>query len=220
MTTVQKQRQLQLLGYYKGNIDGLWGKQSEAATREFQAAHGLVVDGKFGAKTETKTMQLIIDIQRMVGAKVDGLAGSETITKYNAYMNAKKETATDNGDWWNEIKYFDRSEFKCKCGKYCNGFPVEPDKRLVKLLDNVRAHFGKPTTINSGIRCKQHNANEGGAAQSQHLYGTAADIRVDDVAPKAVYAYLETLLPNTGGVGLYDWGCHVDVRTEKARWNG
>ena len=57
-------------------------------------------------------------------------------------------------------------------------------------------------------------------SNSQHLYGIAADISVPGVAPKTVAAYLETLLPNTGGIGIYSWGVHVDVRKTKSRWNG
>jgi uncharacterized protein YcbK (DUF882 family) len=220
MTIIQKQKQLQFLGYYKGKIDGIWGAQSEAATKAFQQANGLTVDGKFGAKTEAKTMQLVIDIQRAIGANVDGLVGSETIAKYNAYKNEKKEIAPDNSDFWSGIKHFNRSEFACKCGRYCNGFPVEPDRELVKLLDQIRAHYGKPARVNSGIRCKTHNKNVGGASNSQHLYGTAADLYIEGVSPSNLYSYVQTLIPNTGGIGLYSWGCHIDVRATKARWNG
>lgn len=225
MTNTQKQRQLQFLGYYTGKIDGLWGNQSVAATRAFQQANGLVVDGKFGPKTEEKTMQLVIDIQRKIGANVDGLVGSETIAKYNEWKKANASSgasASASSDWWDDIKYFDRNEFKCKCGRYCNGFPVEPDQALVKLLDTVRAHYGRPFTPNSAIRCTKHNRAVGGASNSQHLYGTAADIPASSlgVTPKQLAAYLETLLPNTGGIGIYSWGCHVDTRKTKSRWNG
>lgn len=220
MTNAQKQRQLQFLGFYAGKIDGLWGAQSVAATRAFQQANGLVVDGKFGAKTEAKTMQLVIDIQRQIGANVDGLVGAETIAKYNAWKKTHSAPITNSGDWWGEIKYFKRDEFRCKCGRYCNGFPVEPDKDLVKLLDTVRAHYGRPFTPNSAIRCTKHNRAVGGASNSQHLYGTAADIPAAalGVTPKQLAAYLETLLPNTGGIGVYSWGCHVDTRKQKSRW--
>lgn len=36
MTTKQKQRQLYYLGYYGGEIDGIWGAGSKAATVSFQ----------------------------------------------------------------------------------------------------------------------------------------------------------------------------------------
>lgn len=226
MTIVQKQRQLQFLGYYNGKIDGLWGVKSVAATREFQKANGLEVDGKFGAKTATKTMQLVMDIQKTVGANIDGLVGSETYTKYNAWKEkqATSDKASDktSGDFWSDIKYFQRSEFACKCGgKYCNGFPVEPDEALVRMLDKVRTKRGKPMHINSGIRCKQHNANtEGSSKTSKHMDGNAADVRITGVTPYALAKDFEELMPNTGGIGVYSWGVHVDTRPNKTRWNG
>lgn len=252
MTNAQKQRQLQFLGYYKGKIDGVWGYQSKSATKRFQAENDLKDDGIFGELTEKKSIEIIVAIQLAVGAVVDGVAGSETMAKTKAWQKKNSLTAdgiagaktrakifgnaTDTpktqlnkenttGDWWSEIKYFKRDEFRCKCGgKYCNGFPVEPDKALVKLLDTVREHYGRPFTPNSAIRCKKYNAlpRIGGASNSQHLYGTAADVPASalGVTPKQLYNYLETLLPNTGGIGLYSWGCHVDTRKTKARWNG
>lgn len=248
MTNTQKQRQLQFLGYYKGRIDGVWGYQSQAATKRFQAENGLEDDGIFGELTEKKSIEIVVAIQKTIGAAVDGIAGSETMAKLRTYQKkngltadgiageitrakifgtgnqttsnkvSNKETPTNGGDWWSEIKYFKRDEFKCKCGgKYCNGFPVEPDRDLVELLDVVREEEGA-FTPNSAIRCKKHNANVGGAAGSQHLDGNAADVPSKN--PKRLYALLERLLPNTGGIGLYSWGCHVDTRKAKARWQG
>lgn len=196
MTTKQKQHLLAYLGYYVGNIDGDWGQLSETATRAFQKDYGIEADGIAGNETEKALKHAVT---------------------YG--MPAKKTEA--GGDWWDDIKYFTRAEFKCTCGgKYCNGFPVEPDKKLVQILDKVRAKYGKAFTPNSAIRCTKRNAEVGGVSNSQHLYGIAADISVPGVAPKTVAAYLETLLPNTGGIGIYSWGVHVDTRKTKSRWNG
>ena len=40
------------------------------------------------------------------------------------------------------------------------------------------------------------------------------------VAPKTVAAYAEKLMPNTGGIGIYSWGVHIDTRKIKSRWKG
>jgi hypothetical protein len=198
MTIKQKQCLLCYLGYYVGNIDGIWGQMSKVATQAFQKDFG--------------------------GLPTNGVADDATVKAMKhavSYgMPAKKQESVVSKDFWGGIKYFKRSEFKCKCGKHCNGFPVEPDEKLVKLLEDIRKHFGVPVTVNSGIRCKTHNANVGGARASQHLYGTAADIAVKGVHPTLVAAYVETLLPGTGGIGIYSWGVHVDVRKTKSRWNG
>ena len=94
------------------------------------------------------------------------------------------------------------------------------DPELVTMLQLIRNHFGKAVTINSGYRTPSHNKSVGGAAQSQHLYGTAADIVVKGVKPKDVAAYADKLMPKTGGIGIYSWGVHVDTRAAKSRWNG
>lgn len=47
----QVQQKLKNLGYYKGAIDGIFGKQTIAAVKNFQRDYGLVVDGIVGKKT-------------------------------------------------------------------------------------------------------------------------------------------------------------------------
>ena len=100
----------------------------------------------------------------------------------------------------------------------------EPEKIL---LERIREHFGKPVTITSAYRTPANNAKAGGAKFSQHLYGRAADIRVQGVSVEDVAAYAESLMPDRGGVGRYPvkagratgW-VHVDTRADKARWRG
>jgi uncharacterized protein YcbK (DUF882 family) len=54
--------------------------------------------------------------------------------------------------------------------------------KLTALIDNIldplREAYGKPITISSGYRCGALNAKVGGASNSQHLSGEAADITV------------------------------------------
>lgn len=107
-------------------------------------------------------------------------------------------------------------EFACSDGSD----PIFVDPRLVQVLQSIRTHFGKPVTIHSAYRTTAKNKAVGGAVYSQHLYGTAADISVSGVSPKTVAAYAETLLPNTGGIGIYKTFTHVDVRENKSRWQG
>lgn len=155
--------------------------------------------------------------------KIDGIWGSNSQKALDAACKkygAEGPVPADQ-NWWKDVKYFKREEFRCKCGgKYCNGFPVEPDRDMVMTLDKMRAQIGYPLIVNSGIRCKKHNAAVGGASASQHLYGTAADISCSASTPSKLKKLAEKLLPNSGGIGLYSWGIHVDSRNAKARWNG
>ena len=85
----------------------------------------------------------------------------------------------------------------------------------------------KRSNIRGILKLTAHNAKAGGAKFSQHLYGRAADIRVQDVSVEDVAAYAESLMPDWGGVGRYPakagraagW-VHVDTRADKARWRG
>lgn len=107
-------------------------------------------------------------------------------------------------------------EFKCNDGS--DVILIAPE--LVTVLQKIRTHFARPITITSAYRTPAHNKREGGETYSQHLYGTAADIVVTGVSPAKVAAYAETLLLNSGGIGIYKGFTHIDVRSKKSRWNG
>ena len=127
----------------------------------------------------------------------------------NAYSKAQNgnEKLTAN---------FKVKEFACKDGSD----PIFIAPELVEILQKIRTHFGKSVTINSGFRTATYNKKIGGATYSQHLYGKASDIVVNGVKPKEVAKYVETLMPNKGGIGIYSTFVHVDVRETKSRWNG
>ncbi|MCQ2329146.1 MAG: D-Ala-D-Ala carboxypeptidase family metallohydrolase [Paludibacteraceae bacterium] len=80
------------------------------------------------------------------------------------------------------MKHFKFEEFRCRC---CGGLPPLVRANIEALVDNVldpaRQAFGGPVSVNSGYRCPRHNAEVGGAANSQHIKGEAADIRCDDI---------------------------------------
>ena len=135
--------------------------------------------------------------------------GDKPMVEINAYSKAKdggKKLSTN----------FKVKEFACKDGS--DAVLVAP--RLVMVLQSIRSHFGAAVTINSGYRTPQYNAKVGGVAHSQHCYGTAADIVVRGKTPAQVAAYARQLMPDWGGVGVYDSFCHIDVRETKADWNG
>ena len=176
MTLEQKQCLLRYLDCYKGSIDGIWGEKSKAATAKFQSLYmgPEDVDSDFGPKTEARILEVIA-------------TGEEP----------KENILPEAANYWKDIRYWTREEFRCRCGEYhapyCNGFPVEPDRALVELADNVRAHFGRPAHRTSGIRCQRHNADSGGVANSKHLSGKALDFWVDGVSGARVLAYVLTL---------------------------
>ena len=111
---------------------------------------------------------------------------------------------------------FTVNEFRCKD----NSDVIFIAQALVDILQAIRNHYGKAVHINSAYRTPTYNKKVGGATYSQHLYGTAADIRINGVKPKDLAAYIETLMPNYGGIGIYPTFVHVDIRKTKSRWNG
>ena len=61
------------------------------------------------------------------------------------------------------------------------------------VLQPLRDKLGKPIIINSGYRCRQLNSHPKikGAANSNHLYGFAADIRVSGMPPRQLWQYVK-----------------------------
>ena len=61
-----------------------------------------------------------------------------------------------------------------------NGAPKEAEENLRSLveqvLDPLREQYGKPIRVTSGYRCPKLNNLVGGAPNSQHMRGEAADI--------------------------------------------
>ena len=112
-------------------------------------------------------------------------------------------------------KNFKVSEFKCNDGSDT----VLISDKLVDLLQNIRDHFGVAVTINSAYRTESYNKKIGGATKSQHVNGTAADIVVKGATPLEVAQYVEHIMPDSGGIGVYQSFTHVDVRTSRSRWD-
>ena len=109
---------------------------------------------------------------------------------------------------------FKSTEFDCHGSGCCSSTKV--DEKLVEYLQKIRDHFGKSVNINSGYRCKTHNAAVGGASASNHMEGKAADIKISGVTPLEVAQYAEHI--GMLGIGVYSWGVHVDTRTSKYFW--
>lgn len=178
-------------------VDGIWGKQSEAATRNLQHGLGIEEDGVFGDGTRDAAFDRMTSGEPLEADVTDVNVGSKT------------------GTFWDEIEYFSREEFRCQCGgKYCNGFHVEPQEKMVRTVDEIRRRLGAPISIvdagGSGVRCPQHNANVGGVANSLHLTGNAADLH-SSRSPEEMAQVAEEVMGATGEIGIYSWGIHVGI---------
>lgn len=84
---------------------------------------------------------------------------------------------------------------------------VHVDRGLVDRLELLRARVGRPLRIVSGFRSVSTNREVGGAVDSQHLYGRAADL-----VPGVVRVADAAWCGFTGIGHCKGWVVHVDVR--------
>ena len=83
------------------------------------------------------------------------------------------------------MKYFTMNELTASATAKRLGIPNVPTWReaenlrllVENVLDPLREAWGHPIIVTSGFRCKLLNEMVGGAANSQHTTGMAADIR-------------------------------------------
>lgn len=110
--------------------------------------------------------------------------------------------------------HFEASELWCH---HCHQVAVR--RELLVGLENLRRAWGRPIVLSSAYRCPAHNAAVGGAKQSMHVLGAAADIEI-----------LRTKIPMSVAEGAYQFSgigtrlqgqlaSHVDVRHLMGRAN-
>ena len=119
-------------------------------------------------------------------------------------------------------KNFSGDEFDSKDGSKMPPEVLDNIKELAETLQTIRKFIRKPITINSGYRSPEHNKAIGGAKNSQHVLGKAADIVVQDYTPEQVADFIEGLINygviKDGGLGRYKTFTHFDIRKNRARW--
>lgn len=153
----------------------------------------IVIDGVMGPQTEAA----VRDFQRGFGfwnLAVDGIPGPKT-------AEAILKSQTPEGG--QATAHFAFKEFASKG----NGW-IRLHRNLVRGLEAYRRLVGGPVYVISGYRDPDHNRRVGGASRSQHLYGSAADVR-----PRVPWKAVRDLHV-FGGIGISSNGNarHVDVR--------
>jgi uncharacterized protein YcbK (DUF882 family) len=136
-------------------------------------------------------------------------------------------------DWFDSqgFKHFGAAEFESYFAARRSGVKnSQPPRKLwknilptLRIIDDLRASFGKPCRILSSYRSPDYNRAVGGATHSQHLEFNALDIVFDDVSPRQVYERLlewRKVGKFTGGLGLYPSSgfVHIDTRGSNATW--
>ena len=113
--------------------------------------------------------------------------------------------------------------------KITNNFKVsefKSDSKIVLIhhtlpiaLQMIREKVGKAINITNAYRTEIHNKRVGGASNSYHLYGMAADIWVRGITPVELAKVIDSMFPTTYGVIAYPKKgfVHFDVRAKKYR---
>ena len=150
---------------------------------------------------------------------IDGIWGTQSQQAEARFREAYGTAAdlrdvicrAEDSDWWQEIQYFDKAEFACKCGSYCDGYPAEMDRTLVQTADRLRKHFGAPVLVSSGLRCSRHNTAVGGVSNSRHLSGKAMDFCVAGKTAAAVLEFVQQQPQIRYAYGIDGNYVHMDV---------
>jgi uncharacterized protein YcbK (DUF882 family) len=122
--------------------------------------------------------------------------------------------------------HFSWSELSCRCG--CDAPPKVRDRalELAQQLEIIRAEVRGPVQLISGYRCEARNRKVGGAPNSRHLWGDAADIQVQGFGGRDLRELAERLIKQgklrDGGLGTYankPLTLHYDLRGVPGRWH-
>lgn len=129
----------------------------------------LGIDGSFGPHTK----QAVTRFQSAYGLGADGVAGTNTYNKIYSLQSSD-----------NTPIHFEYSEFLSSCdpNNFCGGKVAcdtakENARRTMWKLEAMRHAMGDaPINISSGFRSVGCNSSVGGATNSRHMYGDAADL--------------------------------------------
>lgn len=191
------QTMLKAVGFYKGELDGLYGTQTQQAWERFKRQENL------------DNLESI---------------GPFSYARLLSEVTAKKEKLFF--DWHNTdcqvSQYF--TVFDVTKGDP-RRIPSDPQiqqniLRLAKELDRVRESWGGPIAVTSWYRPSAVNKAIGGTSQSQHLTGKAADVypmngelfKFQDWLDKV--AWKDKAL----GYGAKKGFVHLDLRPGRIRW--
>ena len=117
-------------------------------------------------------------------------------------------------------RWLEDRAFWCRCGLTTCPAPRQPAEALLAKLDLLHFILQRPVTILHGCRCPSAHALVGGAPDSGHLDGTAADLAVG--SPKERWHLLSAIFgsdpPMFSQVGLGVGLLHVGVAPGKSAW--
>ncbi|MEH0818578.1 MULTISPECIES: D-Ala-D-Ala carboxypeptidase family metallohydrolase [unclassified Micromonospora] len=186
-------------------------RQLQIRVAGWAGAGGIVrVDGRYGPETAAAVKRF----QTAYGLRSDGIAGPQTFSKLYQLQDNDCTPA-----------HFSYSELDNGCGRGgWSGGPLSANQtranalRTMWKLEALRRGLGdQPIYVSSGFRSTACNNQVGGASDSQHLYGNAADV----TSRTRSLCELARAARNHGFSGIlgpgypnHDTHVHVDSRRE------
>ena len=162
-----------------------------------------LVDGEVGPGTKAAIYDLADDLGMIPEERNLTTADEKRVLVFSLAEDGQKQIS----------EHFKVREFACQDGSDTVFIhPVLPE--WAEAIRKINGPFS-PT---SAYRTVTHNKAIGGAEFSRHCHGTAMDIPAVNADPQTLFEAAEEILGESGGLGLYTWGIHMDCRTEKARW--
>lgn len=170
----------------------------------------VALDGQFGPATKAAVARF----QQAYGLTADGIAGPNTFNKIYALQD---DDCTPINFTYGEMN---------RCNSTWTGGPLSAASAKANALvvmwqlQALRHALGdRPIGINSAFRSYSCNSAAGGASNSNHLYGRAADLAAGTIgfcnlAKEARYHGFEEIL----GPGYPDHGDHVHVANRSSRY--
>ena len=180
MTTKQRQNLLAYLGYYSGDIDGIYGQQTKAAVERFQEDFGvIVVDGLAGDETDKAMRHAVAyGMPESVADKMSATASAAA----DKYLQSDGCYHIPRGVDVQLSKNLWAHEIHCQGNGCCKESIIS--KQMVEMFQRIRDDYGDSIEIatagGSGYRCSIHNSEVGGAYASLHMTGNALDLHCRD----------------------------------------
>lgn len=187
------QTALKALGYYKDKIDGIYGKNTGYGFAEWKTDNWL-------NNTEVIGPASWAQLSEQAG-QISSINWHDNSCKISKHFTVKEVTKGDNA-------------------RIPTDKTIESNiLTLAKQLDTIRDIWGSPIGVTSWYRPPKVNAAVGGASNSQHLYGKAADIYPIGKDINQFQKWLDTYWDKALGYGARRGFVHLDLRPGRIRWH-